>query len=406
MTSVERITTYADLPPEKGYSATLHGYHEERKTVTTVEEIYDVIDAVSSKHENCNGNQSERKSEKKSVAGGNVKDTRARGAHDGITVVRAGSDSSPSNISNSNSNSVPDLGSAPTVTAASAPVMSKIFGDLLDDEKSTRLGALNINNMTVKYREDFNTPVLKSMNLSIPGGTKVGVIGRTGCGKSSLLLALLRLNIITEGDVSVDGESLLSMDLEHSRRIFSVIPQDPHLFSGTVRFNLDPFAIYSDAEIWSALDSAHIRECVQNDPLGLSKTVEEGGLNFSVGQRQLLSLSRAILRKSKIVLMDEVTASIDYTTDRLIQKTIRTTKSMKDCTIISVAHRLRTVADSDLVVVMETGGTVGEVGAPLDLLNNPLSLFHQFAQETNEFEDILKIASNSMSRSNSGMFSG
>lgn len=409
MTSVERITAYADLPPEKGYSATLHGYHEERKTVTNVEEIYDVIDAVSSKHENGNGDQSEKKSEKKSVGGSSVKDTRARGTHDGIRAVRAGIDGTPSNISNiSNGNmtSVPDLGPVPTVSAASAPVMTKIFGDLLDDKQSTRLGALNINNMTVKYREDFNTPVLKSMNLSIPGGTKVGVIGRTGCGKSSLLLALLRLNTITEGNVSVDGESLLSMDLEHSRRIFSVIPQDPHLFSGTVRFNLDPFAIYSDAEIWSALDSAHIRECIQSSPMGLSKTVEEGGLNFSVGQRQLLSLSRAILRKSKIVLMDEVTASIDYTTDRLIQKTIRTTKSMKNCTIISVAHRLRTVADSDLVVVMETGGTVGEVGAPLDLLNNPLSLFHQFAQETNEFEEILKIASNSMSRSNSGMFSG
>ena len=380
MTSVERITTYADLTPEKGYSATLHGYHEERKVVTAVEEIHDVNDpaAVISKIENKN------EYDKNNAGGTDMKDTNGS-----------------SNIMN-----IPDLGSATPLNSANTQVMTKIFGDLLNDKQSTRLGALSINNMTVKYREDYSTPVLKSMSLSIPGGTKVGVIGRTGCGKSSLLLALLRLNIITEGDVSVDGESILSMDLEHSRRIFSVIPQDPHLFSGTVRFNLDPFAIYSDAEIWAALDSAHIRDCVQNDPLGLSKSVEEGGLNFSVGQRQLLSLSRAILRKSKIVLMDEVTASIDYTTDRLIQKTIRTTKSMKDCTIISVAHRLRTVADSDLVVVMETGGVVGEVGAPLDLLNNPLSLFHQFAQETNEFEDILKIASNSMSRSNSGLFAG
>ena len=380
MTSVERITTYADLPPEEGYSATLHGYHEDRKVVTAVEEIHDVTNpsAVISKIANKNDN------DKNSGRGTNMKDTNGE-----------------SNIMN-----IPDHGSATPLTSANTQVMTKIFGDLLDDNKSMKPGALSINNMTVKYREDYNTPVLKSMSLSIPGGTKVGVIGRTGCGKSSLLLALLRLNIITAGDVTVDGESILSMNLEHSRRIFSVIPQDPHLFSGTVRFNLDPFAIYSDAEIWAALDSAHIRDCVQNDPLGLSKSVEEGGLNFSVGQRQLLSLSRAILRKSKIVLMDEVTASIDYTTDRLIQKTIRTTKSMKDCTIISVAHRLRTVADSDLVVVMETGGVVGEVGAPLDLLNNPLSLFHQFAQETNEFEDILKIASNSMSRSNSGLFAG
>ena len=131
---------------------------------------------------------------------------------------------------------------------------------------------------------------------------------------------------------------------------------------------------------------------MQGDQLGLDKMVGEGGLNFSVGQRQLLSLSRAILRKSNVVLMDEVTASIDYSTDRLIQNTIRTTESLRSCTIISVAHRLRTVADSDIVVVMETGGVIGEVGTPLELMDNPESLFHAFARETNEFDEIYEVA--------------
>jgi ATP-binding cassette subfamily C (CFTR/MRP) protein 1 len=149
----------------------------------------------------------------------------------------------------------------------------------------------------------------------------VGICGRTGSGKSSTLLALLRLNII-QGEVLLDGKSLLQMDLQAARSAVAVIPQDPHLFSCSVRFNIDPFGLYTDAQLWEALQDAHIADAIRQDAsgLGLSMLVEEGGENFSVGQRQLISLARAILRRCRVVLMDEVTASIDYLTDRLIQQ--------------------------------------------------------------------------------------
>ena len=268
--------------------------------------------------------------------------------------------------------------------------------------------------LTVTYREDLD-PVLRHICIDIPAGYKVGICGRTGSGKSSSLLALLRLNIITSGDIVLDSDSLLSMDLQSARSLVSIIPQDPHLFSGTIRFNLDPFSVHSDEQLWSALKDAHIYEHIQQDPLGLSATVEESGKNFSVGQRQLLSLARAILRECKVVLMDEVTASIDYLTDRLIQETIRTSPALRDSTIITVAHRLRTIADSDLIVVIHAGEVV-EMGSPSALLltggkpgagisnSSNLNLnsdstsdstthhFRKLVEESNEFDEILKIA--------------
>jgi len=259
-----------------------------------------------------------------------------------------------------------------------------------------RGGHLLLKNLTVTYRHDLD-PVLKKLNIDIPAGYKVGICGRTGSGKSSSLLALLRLNIITSGDILLDGESLLSLDLQSARSRLSIIPQDPHLFSGTIRFNLDPFSAHSDTEIWGALQDAHIDDHIKADPLGLSALVEESGKNFSVGQRQLLSLARAILRRSKVVLMDEVTASIDYLTDRLIQETIRTSPALRDSTIITVAHRLRTIADSDLIVVVQAGEVI-EMGAPGTLLLEAKgkvdhnSEFTRLVQESNEYDEIFKIA--------------
>jgi ABC-type multidrug transport system fused ATPase/permease subunit len=259
-----------------------------------------------------------------------------------------------------------------------------------------RRGNVVLRDLTVTYRADLD-PVLRNINLDIPAGYKVGICGRTGSGKSSTLLALLRLNIIASGDILVDGESLLAMDLQSARSRLSIIPQDPHLFSGTVRFNLDPFSMHTDTQIWAALEDAHIKEHIRQDPLGLSAVVEESGKNFSVGQRQLLSLARAILRESKVVLMDEVTASIDYLTDRLIQETIRTSPALRDSTIITVAHRLRTIADSDLIVAVHAGEVV-EMGPPgrllLDAKNTPNSDSHftKLVQESNEYDEIFKIA--------------
>eukprot|EP00595_Chromulina_sp_UTEXLB2642_P003486 CAMPEP_0196763784 /NCGR_PEP_ID=MMETSP1095-20130614/4774_1 /TAXON_ID=96789 ORGANISM="Chromulina nebulosa, Strain UTEXLB2642" /NCGR_SAMPLE_ID=MMETSP1095 /ASSEMBLY_ACC=CAM_ASM_000446 /LENGTH=332 /DNA_ID=CAMNT_0042117773 /DNA_START=3152 /DNA_END=4150 /DNA_ORIENTATION=+ len=253
-------------------------------------------------------------------------------------------------------------------------------------------GEMDIQNLTVTYREDLE-PVLKDFSITIPAGKKVGICGRTGSGKSSTLLALLRLNIIQSGDIIIDGKySLTKMTLEDARSSLSIIPQDPHLFSGNIRFNLDPFSQYTDNEIWDACRDAHISDYLSLDPKGLLANVDEGGKNFSVGQRQLLSLARAILRKSRIVLMDEVTASIDYQTDKLIQTTIRTSAALKSSTIITVAHRLRTIADSDIIVVIDKG-SLTEYGNPNSLLNDNQSHFYKLAMESNEFDDIKNIAS-------------
>ena len=379
MTSVERISAYSDLLPEAGYSTTLESYHKDLLKACLIEN--DTDSEGTKRKKKIERNMIEL-AEAKSEAKAKIKEiekAKANSLNGGLQEVQK--------INEVEESEKVKLVHSNNIEYENTKTAIKIPNGLI-------FGSLEIRNMSVKYSEDFVTPVLQSLSLKIPGGSKVGVIGRTGCGKSSLLLALLRLNCIVDGDILVDGESILEMDLERSRGLFSVIPQDPHLFSGTIRFNLDPFGVHSDRAIWSALESAHIKDCVEGDILGLDKIVGEGGLNFSVGQRQLLSLSRAMLRRSKIVLMDEVTASIDYTTDRLIQKTIRSSDSLKDCTIISVAHRLRTVADSDIVVVMTIGGVIGEVGTPLDLINNSNSLFHSFAKESNEFDEIFSIALN------------
>eukprot|EP01041_Mallomonas_annulata_P002395 gene2395-4646_t len=256
-------------------------------------------------------------------------------------------------------------------------------------------GMVDIIGLTVQYREDLD-PVLMELTLHIPTGCKVGICGRTGSGKSSLLMALLRMNIVVGGDICVDGESLLSMSLERARSLVSIIPQEAHLFSGTVRHNLDPFSSHTDVEVWKALEDAHVKDAIAKESEGLGASVEEGGKNFSVGQRQLLSLARCILRESKVVLMDEVTASIDYQTDKLLQETIRTAKALKDATIITIAHRLRTIADSDLIAVIHEGELV-ETGSPLELLSRPESHFHKLVEQSNEYEEIMEIATASES---------
>lgn len=263
----------------------------------------------------------------------------------------------------------------------------------LVEHAGPRIGSLDLNQLTVRYRMDLD-PVLRDITLHIQGGSKVGICGRTGSGKSSTLLALLRLNIISNGDILVDGESLMNMDLQTARGKLALIPQDAVLFSGTIRFNLDPFSQHTDEQLWAALTDAHFSEHIRSLPNGLDAQVEEGGKNFSVGQRQLLSLSRAILRRCKVVLMDEVTASIDFRTDRLIQETIRTSAVLRHATIITVAHRLRTIADSDMIVVVDAGQVV-ETGKPHELLTLPEhenSYYRQLALNSGEFDDILRLA--------------
>jgi len=218
----------------------------------------------------------------------------------------------------------------------------------------------------VRYREDLPL-VLRDLNFVIPSGSKVGLVGRSGCGKSSLVLSLLQLNQVCGGRIIIDDVDISEMSVKEARKKVSWIPQDPHLFSGTLRENLDPFEKFTDNQIWQALEEVQMKDVVASSPGSLSMNVLENGANLSVGQRQLLSLARAMLVGNKILLMDEATANVDYETDTVIQQTLRTRPSFKDCTVLVIAHRINTIIDSDLVLVLSEGELI-EAGPPQDLL--------------------------------------
>jgi len=226
-------------------------------------------------------------------------------------------------------------------------------------------GGITFKNTAMRYRDGLPL-VLKGLTLEIKPWQKVGVVGRTGAGKSSLLLVLLRLVEPAFGELQIDGMDTLRMGLDDLRSHISIIPQDPVLFTGTVRFNLDPFNTKNDAEVWSALERAHLASHIRELPDGLDAEVEEAGRNFSMGERQLLCLARALLRQSRILLLDEATSAVDQHTDQLVQKTIR--KEFEQCTVLTIAHRLDTIVDYDRVLVLSEGNVV-EDGDPRDLLD-------------------------------------
>ncbi|XP_037660285.1 canalicular multispecific organic anion transporter 1 isoform X1 [Choloepus didactylus] len=227
-------------------------------------------------------------------------------------------------------------------------------------------GEIQFSNYQVRYRPELDL-VLKGITCDIRSTEKIGVVGRTGAGKSSLTNCLFRILEAAGGQITIDGIDIASIGLHDLRERLTIIPQDPILFSGSLRMNLDPFNKYSDEEIWKALELAHLESFVAGLQLGLSHEVAEGGDNLSIGQRQLLCLSRALLRKSKILIMDEATAAVDLETDHLIQMTIQ--NEFSHCTVITIAHRLHTIMDSDKVIVMDSGKIV-EYGSPEELLEN------------------------------------
>ncbi|XP_065580641.1 multidrug resistance-associated protein 1-like [Artemia franciscana] len=209
---------------------------------------------------------------------------------------------------------------------------------------------------------------------------KIGIVGRTGAGKSSLTLGLFRLVEPAGGTIVIDDVDITKIGLHSLRLNLTIIPQDPVLFSGTLRVNLDPFEQHTDEKLWTALELAHLKSFAKSLTAGLSHEVAEGGENLSVGQRQLICLARALLRKTKILILDEATAAVDLETDDLIQATIR--KEFVNCTVLTIAHRLNTIMDSNRVMVLDKG-ELKEFDSPANLLNNPLSMFFGMAKDAN-----------------------
>jgi len=243
-----------------------------------------------------------------------------------------------------------------------------------------------IKNLSMRYRK--GPLVLRNINLSIASGEKIGIVGRTGCGKTSLFRALFRMYDLEDGSiVSVDNVDIVrNVHLTTLRQRIGIIPQDPVLFSESLRFNLDPVNESDDAAIYAAIEKVGLKALVEN--VGLDHPVAEGGGNFSVGQRQLVCIARAILRNPKVLLLDEATASIDQESDQLIQKALR--KSFAGATVITIAHRLNTVMDSDRVVVLSAsseeeggGGVVAEFDRPSALLEHGTE-FKAFVDATGE----------------------
>ncbi|CAH1379050.1 hypothetical protein MTP99_002817 [Tenebrio molitor] len=237
-------------------------------------------------------------------------------------------------------------------------------------------GNVQFSKYAVRYRPGLDL-VLKGVNFSINGGEKVGIVGRTGAGKSSLTLSLFRIIEAAEGEILIDGVNISSLGLHTLRSRLTIIPQDAVLFSGSLRMNLDPFDKHSDEEVWMALEHAHLKSFVKGLTAGLYHEVTEGGENLSVGQRQLICLSRALLRKTKVLVLDEATAAVDLETDDLIQRTIRT--EFKDCTVLTIAHRLNTIMDSDRVIVLDQGKIV-EFDSPSNLLKQQ-SIFYNMCKD-------------------------
>lgn len=256
--------------------------------------------------------------------------------------------------------------------------------DLADGKEKTsqhtadwpQSGAVEFKNVDLAYKDGHLA--LNGLNFSVKGGERIGVVGRTGAGKSSVFQALFRMVDVAAGHILIDGLDITNVSRMELRNKLAIIPQDPVLFAGSVRDNLDPFHEYDDAAVWSALDSCALKEAVVATG-GLNSVVLERGKNFSLGQRQLMCLGRALLKRSKVICIDEATANVDHETDELIQRTLQT--QFTECTVITVAHRLETILDSDRILVMSKGRSV-DFDTP-DVLRKRDGLFSDLLRAAN-----------------------
>ncbi|KAG8986758.1 hypothetical protein FRB90_003805 [Tulasnella sp. 427] len=251
-------------------------------------------------------------------------------------------------------------------------------------------GSLRVEKLCAKYSND-GPNVLHDVSFEIKSGEHVGVVGRTGAGKSSLSLSLLRM-IPTTGSVFFDGVDTQKVNLDSLRNNITIIPQQPELISGTLRYNLDPFGEHDDADLNACLRSAglfNLQKDDDEDKIGLDTEVASGGTNFSLGQRQIIALARAMVRRSKIYLLDEATASVDYKTDAAIQEAIAT--EFNDMTLIIVAHRLQTIMNADKILVLDAGRVL-EFDTPQALLDQDDSRFKALVDGSGDKEALYELA--------------
>uniref|UniRef100_A0A8C7R1C3 Cystic fibrosis transmembrane conductance regulator n=1 Tax=Oncorhynchus mykiss TaxID=8022 RepID=A0A8C7R1C3_ONCMY len=249
-------------------------------------------------------------------------------------------------------------------------------------------GLITFDRVSFSYSSD-GPVVLKDMKAMFRPKEKVGIVGRTGAGKSSLVSALFRL-AEPEGRIYIDGVLTSEIGLHDLRQKMSIIPQDPVLFTGTMRKNLDPFSQHTDEDLWNALQEVQLKSVVEELPNKMETVLAESGSNFSVGQRQLVCLARAVLRKNRILIIDEATANVDPRTDELIQKTIR--DKFRECTVLTIAHRLNTIIDSDRILVLDAG-QIHAYDEPHTLLQNHDGIFFKMVQQTGRQEAVALLQS-------------
>jgi ATP-binding cassette subfamily C (CFTR/MRP) protein 1 len=247
-------------------------------------------------------------------------------------------------------------------------------------------GEVVLIDVCMRYRPDLPDS-LHQLNLHIRAGDHVAIVGRTGAGKSSIINALFRFNPLSSGHIKIDGVDISQMPLTSLRRALAIVPQETDFFSGTVRSNLDPFGEYTEPELTQALCDAHLDKTAS-----LTDAVQTGGSNLSVGQRQLLALARVMLRRSKILIFDEATSSLDTDTDELVQVAMR--KSTQEKTVLCIAHRLRTVLWYDRVCVMDEGKIV-ELASPAELWDNPEGSFRRMCDQAGITRAMIESASQS-----------
>jgi ABC-type multidrug transport system fused ATPase/permease subunit len=270
-------------------------------------------------------------------------------------------------------------------------------------------GRIEVDDLVVSYAKDL-PPVLKGLTFSVNSNERIGVVGRTGAGKSSLTLALFRFLEARSGSIHIDGLDISKIKLHDLRSRLAIIPQDPVLFSGTVRSNLDPFDHHTDAELRDCLERVHLVTTTTTSSAAsgsttpttgggfatpkntnifadLSSPISEGGLNLSQGQRQLLCLARAIVSRPRVMVLDEATSAVDMHTDALIQRSIR--EEFTDATLVVIAHRLSTIADFDRVLVL-SDGRVAEFGTPRELweMDGGNGMFRGMCEESGEREKL------------------